>query len=372
MAPSPSGLRLRVALARVTRKLRAGWPGARTVYVSDRVAEYRTYWSDAAALLGATFEELTPSIWEVRQGERRTRLVNFVTQCDDPVILHLAGNKPLGYALAARTRVPAPEHRVVSLASVSIAERFLLEGTAPLVVKPASRTSSGLGVTTGVRTRGALRAALALASLYDRRILVERMIPGESYRLLYLGGRFLHAVRRRGLRVTGDGRLSVRQLLAAAGIVSPEHDTLIRETLAAQGVTSETVPASGSVVLVRGLPPAARTRELRTVYDETVTDRCGTDLIEEGLRVVRSLGSEFAGVDIITTNPATSLRESGGAFIEINTTPGIHHHYVAGDHRTPTPVAVTVLEYLLARRQALVAAAPPVAMATEGHSSEPT
>jgi cyanophycin synthetase len=347
----PSGPRLRAILARVGRRLRASWPGPRTVYVSERVTEYRNYWAVAAALLGADFEELTPGIWQVRRGEHRTRLANFVTECDDPVTLHLAGDKPFGHALAQRAGVPSPEHRVVSLGSAGEAEQLLRGGT-PLVVKPAARSSSGLGVTTDVRTLSGLRGALALASLYDNRMLVERMVLGESYRLLYLGGRLIHAVRRRGLRVTGDGRRSVGQLLAAAGHAPLEHDDLVRATLAAQGVTLATLPARGAEILVRGLPPGGGKQELRTVYDEAVSERCCSDLAREGQRVVEALGSEFAGVDVITTDPATSLRESGGAFIEINTTPGIHHHYVAAGDPTATPVAVVVLEYLLARRRA--------------------
>jgi cyanophycin synthetase len=349
--PLPPGLRLRAILARVGRKVRAVWPGPRTVYVSERVREYRNYWFEAATLLGADFAELAPGVWQVRLGERQTRLVNFVTECDDPVTLHLAGDKPFGYALAQRAGVPSPEHRVVSLGSAGEAEQ-LLRGGMPLVVKPAARTSSGLGVTTDVRTLSGLRGALALASLYDKRILVERMVLGESYRLLYLGGRLIHAVRRRGLRVTGDGQRSVGQLLAAAGHPPLEHDDLVRATLAAQGMTLATLPARGGEILVRGLPSGGGKRELRTVYDEAVSARCCADLAREGQRVVEALGSEFAGVDVITTDPATSLGRSGGAFIEINTTPGIHHHYVAGGDPTATPVAVMVLEYLLARRRA--------------------
>ena len=342
---------LRVFAARIARRVRAALPATRTTYVSERVAEYRGYWSEAASILGAEFRDVLPGVWDVRLGERRTRLINFVTQCDDPVILRLAGDKPYGYRLALAGGVPVPEHCVVTLSTLSEAERFLDRVGAPVVVKPAADSSSGLGVSTGVRNHRDLAAAAALASLYSDRILVERMVPGESYRILYVAGTAVHAVRRRGVRVTGDGRRSVAELLDPDLRTLLESDPMTVRTLSAQQLRLDTVLLVGQEALVRGLPAGTSAgTELRTVYDESVLDSCGPELLREGAEVVRRLGSELAGVDVITTAPAVSLREAGGAFIEINTTPGIHHHYVGAHAGGTCPVAVPVLEYLLARR----------------------
>jgi cyanophycin synthetase len=349
MATIPTGFRIRSFAARLTRRARSMIPGRRTTYVSQRVEEYRRYWSDAAAAVGASFEELLPGVWSVRRGDQHTVLANYVTQCDDPIILQLAGDKPYGYRLAMEAGVPVPDHRILELRRFSEGVDFLEQAGGPLVVKPATGTSSGLGVTTAVRTRRQLASAVVLAALFDERLMVERMIPGESYRILYLEGCAIHAVRRRGLRLRGDGR-SVSELLRAAGHGPLTRDPLVRETLAAQHLTLDTVPPDGEEVLVCGLPLRSNRHELRTVYDESVLDRCCPELLREGAAVVRALGSELAGVDIITTDPSVPLRKSTGAFIEINTTPGIHHHYVGETKGRTPPVAVTVLEYLLTRK----------------------
>ena len=354
MTPSlRPGIHLRVLAARLGRRVRSALPSRRTTYVSQRVSEYRGYWSEGASAIGATFSDVCAGVWEVKRGDRRTQLANFVTQCDDPVILRLAGDKTYAYQLAASARVPVPEHCVITLATIDEAERFRRAVEGPLVVKPAAGSSSGLGVSTGIEGSSELTSAIALASLYDERILIERMIPGESYRLLFLGGRLIHAVRRRGIRVAGDGRATVRELLSRRGMASLEHDASVRQTLRAQRLSLDTIPASGQEVLVRGIPDHSSggrgTRELRTVYDESVIHRCSPDLAREAGKVVCALGSELAGVDLITTDPSVSLHASKGAFIEINTTPGIHHHYVTQGDVVETPVAATVLEYLLAR-----------------------
>ncbi len=344
--PRPLGLRLLRLRHRAARAVRAALGRRRTVYVDERVDEYRGYWEAAARSLGAEFVPLSESVWEVRRAGRRTRLSNYVTECDDPVTLRVAGDKVLCLRLAADAGVPVPRHVVVGAADLEPAYRFLAEAQGPCVVKPAAATSSGLGVTTGIRTRAALRDAAALASLYDPRLLVERMVVGESCRLLYLGGVFLHAVRRRGVRVTGDGARTVGQLLGAArGRL--ERDGLAAHTLAAQGLTLASVPPAGASVLVRGVPVVEDgARELRTVYDEPVTDRCASGLVEQLAAVVRAIGSEFAGVDIVSLDLEGPLRPGGGAFLEVNTTPGIHHHGV-GQAGGANPVAAPVLAYLL-------------------------
>src|SRR3954470_10104359 len=136
--------------------------GDRTVMVDERVEEYRRYWQEAAQILGAEFVPLGDAIWEVRRGHSRTRIANELVQADDPVTLHLAGDKAFCYGLAQTLGIPVPETVVCELASLPAAYPLLGH---PLVVKPAEGTSSGQGVTVGVETRRQLERAAALASL---------------------------------------------------------------------------------------------------------------------------------------------------------------------------------------------------------------
>lgn len=350
MTSVPAPFRVRSLVARLARRARATLPGQRTTYVAERVEEYRRYWSDAAAALGARFEDILPGVWAVERGGHRTVLANYVTQCDDPIVLQLAGDKAHCYRLAIGAGVAVPEHREFTLARFRDAVQLLERVGGPLVVKPAAGTSSGLGVSTSIRTKRQLVSAATLASLYDQRMLVERMMAGESYRILYLEGCPIHAVRRRGVRVRGDGRTTIADLLRAGGLTSLVTDSLVTETLAAQRLAIAHVPPAGADVLVRGLPMKWREQELRTVYDESVLDQCCPALLRECGAVVRALGSELAGVDVITTNPGLPLSQANGAFIEINTTPGIHHHYVGQANGGSAPVAETVLDYLLTRK----------------------
>jgi cyanophycin synthetase len=322
----------------------------RTVYVHERTEEYRRYWEAGARLLGAEFVPLTEDVWEIRHDGRSLRLSIHITPCDDHATRRLAGNKPYCYSLAQSVGVPVPAHVVFEVHELERARAFIQQEPGPWVLKPARDTASGLGITTGITTWHGVIVAAALASFYGRTLILERMVPGESCRLLFLGGRMVHAVRRRGVRVTGDGRRSIAELARNAGGPGLLEDANTRLTLAGQQRAGSDIPAPGEEVLVRSLPLGQNgQRELRTEYDETVTSLVGLEVAAELAKVVRALGTEFAGIDVISNDLSRPLQASGGTFLEINTTPGIHHHYIAPDDFTVNPVARQVLAHLLCR-----------------------
>jgi cyanophycin synthetase len=344
----PLRLRARRWQCRAVRDGRRALGLNRTVYVDERLGEYRGYWEGAARLLGAELNDLAPGIWEVRLGERTTRIAGYVVAADDPVTLRVAGDKPLCHALARRAGLPVPDHHVFRLTEMERARAMVRADRGPWVIKPARGSASALGVTTGIGSPERVEEAAVLASLFSADVMLERMVPGESCRLLFLDGELLHAVRRRGARVTGDGRSTLAQLAARAGLSAVLGSPGARLDLRAQGIGPGTVPAAGVSVLVRGVPAGRGTeRELRTIYDETVTPLVHPSTAAAAAQCVRLAGSRFAGVDLVTPDISGPLDECGGAFIELNTTPGIHHHYQTDQDLRAHPVAVRVLAALL-------------------------
>jgi cyanophycin synthetase len=248
--------------------------------------------------------------------------------------------------MAEAAGISVPEYVTVGIDNIDEAQDLLVRTGGPCVVKPVRDTASGLGITTYVQGPYALEWAVARASIFCPEILVESQVPGESYRLLFLNGDLIHAVRRRGTRVQADGIHTVREL-AVRSRVGPFDEFGVR-TLEAQGWTADAVPPNGTSVLLRGLPTGqTRTRELRTVYDEDVTSLIGPDLVDELSGLVLRLRVSFAGIDVITVDPTRPLGAGGGALIEVNTTPGIHHHDVRRDGNAPFRVGEAVLSELL-------------------------
>jgi cyanophycin synthetase len=266
----------------------------------------------------------------------------------------VAGNKPFVYRLLRDGRLRVPEHEVFGLCELQRAEKFFWRNPKGCVVKPARGTSSGVGITTHVLTRREVRKAATLASLYDSQVLIEQMIPGESYRLLVLNGKFIHAVQRRGPRLKGNGVSSVEMLIRAENVRLTQKGEgalgLGRDcsfTLDYQNLSLSSIPAEGHEFLVSSVnDPGQRRVEVRTVYNSVVTDLVCDALKKDAESVAEALGSRFVGVDIVTVDPRIPLEQSGGAIIEANTTPGLHHHYDRQRERYPEP-ALLVLRALL-------------------------
>jgi len=328
-----------IRIERLLTRLQKIWVDLRgtsgQIYVGDRIDEYRTMWQAVAEELGAEMTPLADDIWEISLNGKKTRIYNDKLEYDNPVTLVMAGRKPLVYKVLGDNGLRVPDYKVFHLDEVNKAYEFLQQHPKGCVVKPADGTCSGYGVTTHIQTEKEVRKAAILASLYCPELIIEPMIAGECYRLLVLDGEVIHAVCRRGLRLKGDGVSTVAGLIGAeskrlqdAGDKALEIDRDCLFTLDYQKMTLNAVPAENRCFLVCSVnDPNRKQIEVRTVYNTVVTDVVGHSLKEDAIQAAKVLGCDFVGVDFITTDPEKSLEESGGFINELNTTPGLHHHY---------------------------------------------
>ena len=315
----------------------------------NRTAFYERAWREAASGLRAEVRVVCDGILEIVRGDARARVSHNYTTLDDPVTLKVAGNKPAVYRLLHERGIPTPRFTEFSLPTIERAADFLHRSNRPCVVKPASGTGAGQGITTGITRRSQLVRAAAVAAAYGAKLLIERQVDGDNYRLLYLDGRLLDVVRRCPPTVTGDGMQTVRQLVrqanarrlrggwqAAQGPISCDDD--MTRTLDRQGLSLRSVPQPGRRV-------AVKTVINDNAADETepVTGLFGRDTIAAGAAAAAAVGVRLAGVDVITPDPARPLAEVRGVILEVNTTPGLYHHK-RGDL---CPVARTILEAML-------------------------
>lgn len=329
------------------------------IYVQDRVAQYREIWHTAATSLNADFLEIAPAFWEVKLNNRKTIIHNYLVGADNPVKLSIAGNKALCFKLMARAGITIPPYMVFKVDSVEKIKNFMARNGQWYVVKPAKNSAAGLGVTTHIRSYGEAVKAAAIASLYDDEILIEKLIPGESYRLLFLNGHLIHAVKRAGIRITGDGKTPIKDLIRTnyLGNVHEKNDISYNKldqdpdlvaTLQYQKLSLESVIPQGNTVLVKSIDVFKKKySEVRTSYSDEVTDLISDSILEEAKKTADLFKFELLGVDVITLNPAVSLKETGGVIDEFNTTPGMHHHYNIIENSGVEPPAGKVLAYLL-------------------------
>ena len=94
--------------------------------------------------------------------------------------------------------------------------RVVAEMAARRVSGSGHGSSAGSGITTGISDERALRRGILRAAAYDRRLLIEEQIPGDSFRLVFLDGELVDAIRRGPCHVIGDGADEMMQGFAVA------------------------------------------------------------------------------------------------------------------------------------------------------------
>ncbi|MEW4565556.1 hypothetical protein AB1K70_23715 [Bremerella sp. JC770] len=318
----------------------------------QRDAFYAHTWEQAAVQVGASLADLNEGLFAFRRQGQTTRVWKNYTPLDDPVTLLLAGNKPLVLGML-KDIAPVSPWQTFTIKSIDTAYQ-MLDGS-PFVVKPARNTGAGSGVTTGVRTRHDLRRSVAIASAFDSTLLIEKQITGANYRLLFLQGELIEIVRRDPPAVVGDGRSSVRDLIGHENKLRREQgwqraqtmltiDDDLRRTLAAAGINLRTVPRHEENIVLKTV-----INENRAAENHPVDDVCG-EIIATCGHCARGLGIQLAGVDIITPDPSVPLHASGGVVLEVNTTPGLYHHFDPEQMRCR--IAPAILEAALRQSEA--------------------
>ena len=311
-----------------------------------RRAFYDRIWRDAAAHEGCTYTPLGFDIAEIRRGKRSIRVSLNFSPMDDSVTLRLAGHKPTVYDILAADGVPVPRHIAIGAFDLTAAKEFLRTSTRPVVVKPASGTGGGAGVTTNITDTWRLMRALAQARAFGPTALVEEQIEGNNYRLLYLDNELIDAVERKPPSITGDGTSSIGTLVRRENALRVKTgpslaqallpiDVDMRHSLVAQGKSLRTVPAKGEIVRVKTVINGNRAEE-----NVPALSQISEPLAAMGRRIVEKLGIRLAGIDIITTNPGIDLAKSGGVVIDVNTTPGHYYHYMKKGHEFKAAVAI--------------------------------
>ena len=354
-ATTPLALRALHAFAMGRAFLRFGSPRRRTAD-RHRVAFYDRAWRDAAEELGARWEPVGAGVSEIALGEFRTRVIENTCAIDDPVTLAVLADKPLTYRILREEAVPVPPHETFTLGTIARGTEFLRQAKSDCVVKPASGTGGGRGVTTGIRTAWQLARAAAAAAVYGDDLLIERQVRGDNYRLLYLDGELVDAFVRRPPGVTGDGTSTVARLVReanderlrrGAGVsqVLLSVDLDMRRTLANQGLSLRSVPPRGQAVILKTV-----VNENDAADNADANTQLCASIVEECARAVRALRVRLAGVDVITPDPSLPLREAGGVVLEVNAPPNFYYHY----HKRggAYPVASHVLRRLLADHRA--------------------
>ena len=321
-------------------------------YRKLREEYYQSLWAQSADHIDA---DITPDHFgftKISKGNWATYVKQYEMMFDSPLMLNILGNKALVYELLSQLQAPVVPHQVYTVSSQDLAVSFLQQNT-KVVVKPASGTGGGRGVTTHISTAKQLKAATRLAARFDRDLIVEKQIEGQNFRLLFLDGQFIDAIRRDPPVVTGDGSHTIRQLIRMENrrrekdrpfrALSPlVIDNDLKNWMRLNDITLADIPRKNQVVQVK-----SATNENDSSGNVNITALLSPEIISRCSQIVSDIGVKFAGVDLMCRDITGTFSSENCYIGEVNTTPGLHHHYLIANKSEGCAVAEVALQYLL-------------------------
>src|ERR1700738_329865 len=263
----------------------------------------------------------------------------------------IALNKDLTNRLVRNAGLPVP--RSIRVKDEEGAVAAANEIGYPVVLKPLDG-NHGRGVGVNLQDDAAVRAhyPLAKGATHTGPVLVEKFIPGNTYRILVVGGHAVAATEEVPAHVIGDGLHTLRQLVELTN-ADPRRghgseNLLVRirldETALAlaqkQGYGPDDIP-----------PKRAHVQLARTAHislggisvDRTDEVHPYNAMIAE--QAAQVIGLQVAGIDIVAPDIAVSVQETGGAICEVNAGPGLGLHIEPVEGK-PRDVARPVIELL--------------------------
>ena len=203
-----------------------------------------------------------------------------------------------------------------------------------MVVKPNSTNfGEGVAIIESGAELSVYRAALEAAFALDASVLVEEFVEGREFRFLVIGGQTRAVLHRVPANVRGDGRTTIRELVAAKNLhpYRGENyrkplerirlDSTELDFLSGQGLTPESVPDAGAVVFLR------KNSNISTGGDSIdFTDTMPAVYRRWAEQATAAVGAAICGLDMIIPDIAAAGPDAGYSILELNFNPALHIH----------------------------------------------
>ncbi|MCW5517675.1 cyanophycin synthetase [Muriicola sp. Z0-33] len=289
------------------------------------------------------------SLCQLGYGANQKRIQATVTSETSSIGVELACDKEDTKYLLEQAEVEVPRGDIISReSSLESACRYV---GYPLVIKPIDG-NHGRGITVDINNYEHALEAFKAAKEVSRRVIVEKYITGEDYRLLVINNVLVAAAKRTPAHVVGDGKSTIEELVAEVNkdprrgyghekeLTEITINDLTKTIIADAGYTPESVLADKERLILKD------TANLSTGGTaEDVTDIVHPANVSMAERISKIIDLDICGIDVMTSDISKPLSETGGAVLEVNAGPGFRMH-LAPTTGLPRNVAAPVIDKL--------------------------
>jgi cyanophycin synthetase len=274
------------------------------------------------------------------------------TMTDNTGILgvELACDKEATKRVLANAGIPVPRGTVINFLD-DLEEAIEQVGGYPIVIKPLDG-NHGRGISINITSKEEAEAAYDSARQVSRSIIVERYYTGRDHRVLVVDGKLVAVAERVPANVIGDGKSTIFELIEETNkdpnrgeghdnvLTKIELDRTSYQLMEKQGRTLNTVLPKGEICYLRA---TANLSTGGSAVDRT--DEIHPENVWLAQRIVKIIGLDIAGIDIVTADISRPLREVDGVIVEVNAAPGFRMH-VAPSQGIPRNVGGAVMDML--------------------------
>jgi cyanophycin synthetase len=294
------------------------------------------------------------SLVQLGHGKYQRRVWATVTSDSGNIAVEIAKNKELTNKLLHDVGIPVPRGQTVT--SLEDALRAARRIKYPVVLKPGDG-NHGRGVCINLANEDEVREFYPVARRESRsgQVIVESYITGKDYRILVVDNQVVAVAERVPAHVVGDGEHTVRELIDITNSDNRRgvgHEKILtritideqtNEILERAGIDLDDVPEEGAFVQLKF---TGNMSTGGTSIDRT--DDIHPDNVEIGRQAAMVVGLDIAGIDFIAEDISQSVRQVGGAIVEVNAGPGfrMHTHPTEGH---PRHVGRAVVDMLFPR-----------------------
>jgi cyanophycin synthetase len=150
------------------------------------------------------------SLCQLGYGANQKRIQATVTSETSSIGVELACDKEDTKFLLEQAQVEVPRGDIISRES-SLEEACRYVGF-PLVIKPVDG-NHGRGITVDIQNHEDALEAFNAAKKVSSRVIVEKFVTGQDYRLLVINNILVAAAKRTPAHVIGDGKLTIEELV---------------------------------------------------------------------------------------------------------------------------------------------------------------